>query len=114
MSSVLRIFPYIPYVGNEGHGIRTNILRRCDTLVKIPSMIPLSTRGVSNPIASSESTSATGTSGIEDGSSTAGGSSQDEDAVNGEVDSLNVSVSGGIILHHILSTSTKLKLDSIA
>ena len=56
--------PTILVLGNEGHGVRTNILRRCTHLVKIP------------------------------GGSGGGGESQ--------VDSLNVSVTGGILLHHIL------------
>ena len=53
--------PTILVLGNEGHGIRTNILNRCQYLVRI---------GESSP--------------------------------DSEVDSLNVSVSGGILLHHIM------------
>jgi 21S rRNA (GM2251-2'-O)-methyltransferase len=53
--------PTIVLLGNEGHGIRTNILHRCTHLVRVGS---------------GESTS--------------------------DVDSLNVSVTGGIILHHML------------
>jgi 21S rRNA (GM2251-2'-O)-methyltransferase len=55
--------PTIVVLGNEGHGVRTNILNRCTQLVRIP-----------------------------------GGSE------NSVVDSLNVSVTGGIILHHIISS----------
>ena len=58
--------PTILVLGNEGHGIRTNILNRCDHLVKIP-------RGNKSP------------------------------SVLDRVDSLNVSVGGGIILYHMLS-----------
>lgn len=58
--------PTIIVLGNEGHGIRTNILRRCSHLVKISS-----------------------------GSSTSASS----------VDSLNVSVTGGIILHHVINAN---------
>eukprot|EP01041_Mallomonas_annulata_P002969 gene2969-5828_t len=54
--------PTIVVLGNEGHGIRTNILKRCDVLVRITGQ-------------------------------------GDESAV----DSLNVSVTGGILLHSILS-----------
>ena len=53
--------PTILVLGNEGHGIRTNILRKCTHLVRID-----------------------------------GGS-------EGGVDSLNVSVTGGIMLHHLSS-----------
>jgi len=55
--------PTILVLGNEGHGIRTNVLRRCDTLVKLKGK---------------------------------------QDQSNMDVDSLNVSVTGGIVLHHIL------------
>lgn len=54
--------PTIVILGNEGHGIRTNILNRCTHLVRI------------------------------------GGNSESD------VDSLNVSVTGGIILHHIMQS----------
>lgn len=56
--------PTILVLGNEGHGVRTNILRRCTHLVKIAGI--------------------------------AGGEG------DSQVDSLNVSVTGGILLHHIL------------
>jgi len=71
--------PTILVLGNEGHGIRTNILRRCDALVKIPSMI-------------------------------SGGGSNEGSSSNADVDSLNVSVTGGILLHHILSAKSKSAL----
>ena len=60
--------PTILVLGNEGHGIRTNILKRCDSLLKIK------------------------------GSEKAG-----------MVDSLNVSVSGAILLHHIINNSKLAK-----
>ena len=56
--------PTILVLGNEGAGIRRNVLNRCDVLVRI-----------------------NGKEGNEDGL----------------VDSLNVSVSGGILLHHMLA-----------
>lgn len=52
--------PTVLVLGNEGHGVRTNILNRCNLLVRI-----------GNPPAHSD------------------------------VDSLNVSVTGGILLHHL-------------
>ncbi len=64
--------PTIVVLGNEGHGIRTNILRRCQHLVRIGDA----------PV----SASAEGESGV---------------------DSLNVSVTGGIILHHIMQSKSK-------
>lgn len=62
--------PTIIVLGNEGHGMRTNIIKRCSQLVKI------------NPsTAISEST----------------------------VDSLNVSVTGAIILHHVINSNQVTK-----
>jgi tRNA G18 (ribose-2'-O)-methylase SpoU len=61
LDAVPLLKPTILVLGNEGHGVRTNILRRCTHLVKIVGMIG-----------------------------------------DSEVDSLNVSVTGGIMLHHIL------------
>ena len=85
--------PTIVVLGNEGHGIRTNILRRCDQLVKIPYL---------------------GTSSRPSASSAAASENVDEVSVGtsmaADVDSLNVSVSGGIILHHILSSRTINKM----
>jgi len=66
--------PTILVLGNEGHGIRTNILRRCDKLVRIKPFGPA-------------------------------GEGEDQEPA-GEVDSLNVSVTGGILLHHIMSSAT--------
>ena len=61
--------PTVLVLGSEGHGLRTNVLRACSTLVRIP-------RG-------------------ESAASTAG------DAL--DVDSLNVSVAGGILLYSLLA-----------
>jgi len=76
--------PSILVLGNEGQGIRTNILRRCDYLVKIPSSAFRANANTNNalPIVPEFG-------GVEDG-----------------VDSLNVSVSGGIILHHMTTASS--------
>ena len=62
--------PTIVVLGNEGHGVRTNVLRRCTHLVKIAP-------GYAS-------------------------SGADADSNYGAVDSLNVSVTGGILLHHFL------------
>lgn len=68
--------PTILVLGNEGHGMRTNIVRRCTSLVRI-----------SKPIATES----------DDGDETGEGGGV-------EVDSLNVSVTGGIILNHLLQS----------
>jgi 21S rRNA (GM2251-2'-O)-methyltransferase len=67
MQDVPRDRPTILVLGNEGHGIRTNVLRRCTHLVR-----------------------------IDGGDATGAGEG---------VDSLNVSVTGGIMLHHLSSSS---------
>ncbi len=66
--------PTILVLGNEGHGIRTNILRRCDHLALIEKKSTNSRSEI--------------TEISDDG-----------------VDSLNVSVTGGILLHHLTSHS---------
>lgn len=67
--------PYIVVLGNEGHGIRTNILKRCDELVVL---LP-------------------GTAAVE-----SEGNCEIGIAVPAAVDSLNVSVAGGILLHDLM------------
>jgi len=64
--------PSLLVMGNEGRGLRTNVLRCCDTIVQ-----------------------------IEGGR---GGDSPDGDDAGGDdvLDSLNVSVAGGILLHRLL------------
>ena len=61
--------PTILVLGNEGHGVRTNVARACDLQVRIEGGPP---------------TGATSA---------------------GDVDSLNVSVTGGILMHFLLSAA---------
>jgi hypothetical protein len=112
--------PLIVVLGNEGYGVRKNILNRCETLVTITS------RQHAAAVSPLSSSSSGGEAGV--GSGFGGGSvGDDTDAgpdvavsargasvVNSTlqestyldyVDSLNVSVCGGIILHHILLNS---------
>jgi 21S rRNA (GM2251-2'-O)-methyltransferase len=60
--------PTVLVLGNEGHGLRTNVRNRCDVLVKI---------------------------------------SPSDNAEDSTVDSLNVSVTGGILMHHILAAGAQ-------
>lgn len=71
--------PTILILGNEGHGIRTNILRRCDHLVSISKNINAETQR---------------TNALQEGS-------------NDGVDSLNVSVTGGILLHYLTTSAPR-------
>lgn len=64
--------PTVLVLGNEGHGIRTNVLRRCTHLVRING------KARDSPVEVDEESASL-------------------------VDSLNVSVTGGVILHHFLS-----------
>ena len=109
--------------GNEGHGIRTNILRRCTQLVKIPSMMSMSAESNNNintmenniihtsPISGKEDLSLESLIEGSEGdnsdveSSNLNDNSSNEDIQDDAVDSLNVSVTGGIILHHILRSN---------
>ena len=63
--------PSLLVMGNEGRGLRTNVLRCCDIIVQIE-----------------------GGKGLN-----AGGFEEGDDEV---LDSLNVSVAGGILLHRLL------------
>ena len=64
--------PTVLVLGSEGHGLRTNVVRACNSMVRIP-------RGVARC------------------------SARDNDASK-LVDSLNVSVAGGILMHALLSS----------
>lgn len=96
--------PTILVLGNEGHGIRTNILRRCTHLVRLGN--PLLQGGAEETTAADVSESVA----LEDDSSAEGiaddSRSGDDDSVleKEAVDSLNVSVTGAIILHHFLAS----------
>lgn len=97
--------PTILVLGNEGHGMRTNILRRCTHLVRIGEA-PSTVRST---LSSSDTTSGSSDSGtmnsITDSSSDIDmNTSEVEVTDSSNVDSLNVSVTGAIILHHFLST----------
>ncbi|CAB1100778.1 unnamed protein product [Ectocarpus sp. CCAP 1310/34] len=62
--------PTIVVLGNEGYGVRTNVLRECDFLVEVAGD---------------------------------GGGALAEGATPSTVDSLNVSVTGGVVLFHLLA-----------
>lgn len=62
--------PTIVVLGNEGYGVRTNVLRECEFLVEVAGD---------------------------------GGGAVAEGATSSTVDSLNVSVTGGVVLFHLLA-----------
>lgn len=62
--------PTIVVLGNEGYGVRTNVLRECEFLVEVAGD---------------------------------GGGAMAEGAAASTVDSLNVSVTGGVVLFHLLA-----------
>lgn len=112
--------PTILVLGNEGHGIRTNILRRCTHLVRIGEArrAPISSTPAKHIEGefSDVTTVRSSNTAITSGDSTSGdecGYSESTNMVDeiengvddGAVDSLNVSVTGAIMLHHILSTT---------
>lgn len=65
LADVNFLAPTILVLGNEGHGIRTNIKRRCSSLVQIAPQTH---------------------------------------SIGPHIESLNVSVTGGIILHYMMNT----------
>lgn len=104
--------PTILVLGNEGHGMRTNIVRRCDHLVTVTkgrtSSVPPtpSPSETAVPEASSSTTDSVDVDidevmAMEGGGF--GGSIQSQRVEANDVDSLNVSVTGGILLHHFLT-----------
>jgi hypothetical protein len=115
--------PVIIVLGNEGHGIRTNVLMRCDTLVKLGHGLSFGDDSASN--ATTTTTTESSSSSTEDDSSdsvdahthtdtdtdgaaavTSRGSDGGLEGGDGGdapgVDSLNVSVAGGILMYHLL------------
>ena len=90
--------PTILVLGNEGHGIRTNVLRRCTQLVKVG--FNGNTHDVSSGIAVSANSDASASTNSDASAST---NSRSQSKLSAMVDSLNVSVTGGIILHHLLA-----------
>ena len=98
--------PTILVLGNEGHGIRFNILRRCTQQIKIPSFSSISgSSQPTNPINLSSDTGVVNDS-VSQGDSMSSDAFSSSSGIEEEaVDSLNVSVTGGIILHHILRST---------
>jgi tRNA G18 (ribose-2'-O)-methylase SpoU len=101
--------PTVLVLGNEGHGIRTNILRRCTHLVRI-GPAKASAAPASDEQSFTVSTIGQGLDGAESMEAavvTEGDLSRraaaEVLAEGGAVDSLNVSVAGAIIMHHFLS-----------
>ena len=103
INTITREKPVIVVLGNEGSGIRTNILNRCDVVVELG---PFSH---SNDVTDNVGTEAS----QEPGSSPNDETDNDDNNVDSSassgiddgVDSLNVSVAGGIILHYFLGSS---------
>ncbi len=92
-------------LGNEGHGMRTNIVRRCDHLVSIQPVWGDADPAVSAP---NGLTAITGSTHDSDDSGEIAAMEhavdEDNDSDDGAVlDSLNVSVAGGILMHHLLA-----------
>jgi hypothetical protein len=87
--------PTVLVLGNEGHGIRTNILRRCTHLVRIGDIKESGVASSSTPCTSAEIREGIAEHPAATGESMAEG--------EGGVDSLNVSVTGAIILHHFMT-----------
>jgi 21S rRNA (GM2251-2'-O)-methyltransferase len=79
--------PTILVMGSEGFGLRAVVRRQCDVTLRIDG----GNRGTSSYDV------------INDGSGVSGSGNG---SVSSKVDSLNVSVSTGIILHHIISMSS--------
>ena len=83
--------PTVLVLGSEGHGLRTNVLRACSAMVRIP-------RGESSTMAYARAYE-----------SMNGAQQQQQRQRQADVvDSLNVSVAGGILLHSLLGARKRL------
>lgn len=104
ISSVNKNENVIVVLGNEGSGIRTNVLNRCDTIVYLSSI----TRSLGSSAelnTNVESDIDMVVAGIDDKEVVVEDGADDDYDDDDAVDSLNVSVAGGIILHHFLGTN---------
>ena len=100
--------PTILVLGNEGRGLRTNVKRSCTDLVSIGGAFskPRVQSGAFQEEDSLETLKVGGGGG--------GGAEVDESqAISGAVDSLNVSVAAGILLHELLSRSLQPSTPSL-
>mmetsp|Transcript_18080 Transcript_18080/g.30363 ORF Transcript_18080/g.30363 Transcript_18080/m.30363 type:complete len:439 (-) Transcript_18080:168-1484(-) len=109
LADVPRDKPTILVLGNEGHGIRTNVLRRCTHLVKAGAAtvedmgVGLDEGGFEElPDGALKTSGEINVNGA-GVAATEGPSSVESIILDDAVDSLNVSVTGGIILHHFLA-----------
>ncbi|EKX45738.1 hypothetical protein GUITHDRAFT_86895 [Guillardia theta CCMP2712] len=68
VSSTKLTKPTLLVMGNEGRGLRTNVLRECDVLVQVQAIVASDLKDLGDDV----------------------------------LDSLNVSVAGGILIHHFL------------
>ncbi|CAM9606434.1 unnamed protein product [Phaeothamnion confervicola] len=111
--------PTVVVLGNEGYGMRTNVVRECSVLVEIAGFGPPAAAAEA-PVAEDAEILGGGNDadaeagygvgegdGVDDGEGDAddgggGGGRKPTAAGGGGVDSLNVSVTGGILLHHFL------------
>jgi tRNA G18 (ribose-2'-O)-methylase SpoU len=101
IDTVTREKPVIVVLGNEGSGIRTNILNRCDVVVELGPFSSLTGAENRNTEDNSPHTSSSVTHEAENNADSSSSASTED----GGVDSLNVSVAGGIILHYFLGSS---------
>lgn len=95
--------PTIVVLGNEGHGIRTNILRRCTHLVKIEGINSKQSQSTSSDAGTEASMSESAGGGDVLATAHGDAGADNNQARKAMVDSLNVSVTGGIILQHLLA-----------
>lgn len=97
-------------LGNEGHGVRTNVARACDVQVRIEngpfsSSSSSSTTTVGVPAAAAAAALEAQDGGVEGSAGLDGEGGEGEGAM--AVDSLNVSVTGGILMHFLLQQQRK-------
>lgn len=98
--------PTILVLGNEGRGLRTNVKRSCTDLVSIGGAF-------SKPRVQSGAFQEDSLETLEVGGGGGGAEVDESQAISGAVDSLNVSVAAGILLHELLSRSLQPSTPSL-
>lgn len=100
--------PTILVLGNEGRGLRTNVKRSCTELVCIGGRMPENLVQEHRVVETDKLDSVEGV-GVENEVQLGGSELQ---AASGTIDSLNVSVAAGILLHELLAHSVQPSIEA--
>ncbi|GLC76409.1 hypothetical protein PLESTF_001777600 [Pleodorina starrii] len=97
--------PTILVLGSEGFGLRTNVRRACSGLVRVDMAPVVRTGGAAATTAGSSGDAGDGAAATETAAAAAARRQQQQVVLRGLVDSLNVSVATGILLHSLIHSA---------